>query len=454
MFDSEANRKEIGHRSYLAAGIAALGVGAMALAPVQPIPHQVALAPQQVVSTLAVELAATVNPIQAWVDTLKATTANSATLLKFYLEQPFPLAKTLIANQVTYLKELFSGNANLIFPQIKTNIQTLFKAPLDPGAGQILGAVPPDFPEAVFMSSGEYVSQTITGATPQEALPATLGQIVATAWYDCWGNGDDTCDLPGQVTPIMNTFSTYGSGMLLAALGPVLAPVLSLGDSLKAIAAILKSRKAGRFLNLAYEILNIPANMTNAFLNGGPVLDLTKLAAKLLPVEPEFFGFRMGGLLNAVPVNGSLVDPENPPTKYSGGTGFDAVNAVLGTEIVGLPIGLGGSMVGMGQYLAGKLKVTPPAPTAAAVAPASAVVAEAPAAVADDAPAAVAPAPESAPAVSAAAPAVSAAAEESAPAVSAPTRKARPSAAANTGRAKANAGGDDSPRSRTGRGTR
>jgi hypothetical protein len=50
------------YRSYLTAGVAALGAGAVALSPVQPIPTHVALTQERAISNLAVELAATVDP--------------------------------------------------------------------------------------------------------------------------------------------------------------------------------------------------------------------------------------------------------------------------------------------------------------------------------------------------------------------------------------------------------
>ena len=50
-------------RSYLTAGIAALGAGAMALTPVQPIPNPTALAQERAVGNLAVTLASTIDPI-------------------------------------------------------------------------------------------------------------------------------------------------------------------------------------------------------------------------------------------------------------------------------------------------------------------------------------------------------------------------------------------------------
>ncbi|MCW1960247.1 MAG: hypothetical protein KIH64_017215 [Mycobacterium sp.] len=396
-------------RSYLTAGVAVLGAGAIALSPIQPIPNQIALAPQHhVVSDLAIDLAATVNPIAAWVDTVKATTANSVTLLKFYLQDPFPLAKTLVANQVTYLKELLSGNADLIFPQIKANLQTLFQAPLDPGnTGTLANTWEP--PSEITIPLGTYLSDTKPPdpANPDEsnlspfALNITAAQLVAGLSQA--GQPDPLWDAAVQFSSIWRFLNNHLSGLLLGAVGPLVSPVVSLINSVKAFGADLKARQ---FLSAAFDIINIPANLTNAVLNGAGFTDLTKIINKIAGgAIPDGIkvGVNMGGLLNSMPVNGSLADPDNPPTEYSGGAGFDGLALDIEgfeTKFPGLPNGLGGAMVGMGQFLAEKLKVTPPAArTSAAVKPAAAAAAldasAAETAVADE------PAAESAPAVAA-----------------------------------------------------
>lgn len=399
-------------RSYLTTGIAALSVGAIALTPVQPIPSQIALAPQQVVSDLAVELAATVNPIAAWVDTIKTTTANSATLLKFYLAEPFPLARTLVANQITYVKELLSGNANLIFPQIKNNIQTLLKAPLDPGPTTVLtnnngGQVS----EATVPLAGAGTSGNLSGAC---AKPAGAGECISpvelnlTALQLAAGlafEADPSDPLSGwgiwqaivKFAPVWRLTESFGSGLLVGALGPVLSPLVSLTNSFSAFKADLKAKQ---FVSAAFDIVNIPANMTNALFNGAGFTDLSKILGRFLPLPDGVkVGLNLGGLLNVTPL-------ENPPTdQYSGGTAFDEISVTGGTfftenAVPGVRGGLGGAMVGMGQFLAEKLKVTPPAArTSAAVKPAAAAAAldasAAETAVADE------PAAESAPAVAA-----------------------------------------------------
>ena len=144
--------------------------------------------------------------------------------------------------------------------------------------------------------------------------------------------------------------------------------------------------KNGDITGALNELINIPANTTNAFLNGAGVLDLTSIAKQLVPDLPaESIGLQLGGLLNTVPINGTVGSEFFPPTEFSGGTGFDAVATKVslgsvGVEFYGLRNGWAGSVVGLSQFLGEKMLVTPPAdivaPTAAAaVAPKAAAAA-------------------------------------------------------------------------------
>lgn len=75
-------------RSYLTSGIAVLGVGAIALAPIQPLPDHTAAAQDKAVASLAVNLAATIDPITPWVNTFKTSVANIQTLGTFKEQNP------------------------------------------------------------------------------------------------------------------------------------------------------------------------------------------------------------------------------------------------------------------------------------------------------------------------------------------------------------------------------
>jgi len=378
----------ITYRSYLTAGVAALGAGALALTPVQPLPNHVALGQERAVSNLAVTLASTIDPITPWVDTFKLAAQNFTALTEFYLQKPVPLIQTISANQVTYFKELTSGNGGLIPGQIAANIQTFFQSPWSPGdpVGEYISPVP--------VTTIPVLNIPLSQQGVFALLPAVLGQES----YD-------------QLQPIINFTATPYSGELIGLLGTLLAPVIQLTRDFTAIGQYFQD---GDVIGAINELINIPANVTNAVLNGAGYLDLTAVVNAIapLPSEVKSIGLNLGGLLNAVPASGTLDAPET----WSGGTLFDGLAATISYKISNLPRpdgtsvtvadpgiqeGFYGSVVGLGQYLGEQMLVTPPAPVQAKVAAAVAapaqveasVVAAAPDPAVADVPAAVEAAP-------------------------------------------------------------
>jgi hypothetical protein len=418
----ESQSMHVKARSYLTAGIATLGVGAIALAPVQPIPNQIALAPHRAVSTLAVELASTIDPITPWVDTFTTAGANIGTLVEFYLQKPFPILQTIGANWGTYFEELGNGNAGLIPEQIWGNVQTFFQAPWSPGE-QVEFPVGPA-PQTVVKLPGDdanlvptYISETTpadgSNSPPNLYLGLVILGVEQAASPKCSVDGD--CLLE-QLAPLLNFFATNYSGQLLGLLGPLLAPVVVLTRSFTAIGEFFQE---GDVIGAINELINIPANVTNGVLNGAGFLDLTAIVTAIapLPIEGIKLGLNTGGLLNSVPKDGSLVpDAPNPPTEYSGGIALDSLavqsdNTLFKTA--GLPNGWAGSVVGLGQFLGEQLVVTPPAPP-----PPPPPVAAEPASAKQAAPLDIqAPATTEAPAEDAAPAVVDVPAEESEPAV-------------------------------------
>jgi hypothetical protein len=363
-------------RTYLTAGIAALGVGALALAPVQPIPNQIALAPERVISTLAVELAAsTIDPITPWVQTFETAAANIETLVQFYLQKPFPLLQAVVANLGTYAAELENGQGDLIPEQIWGNIQTFFQAPWDPGT-QLPLAAPPAVPDPVPLPVGEYASDTGSNSPKALAQSLLVFEFLPEAETDPACYNDGNCAYV-QAAPILNFLNTHYSGQLVGLLGPLLAPLAVLTRSFTAVGEFFE---AGDVIGAINELINIPANVTNGVLNGAGFLDLTAIVTSILPLPVEYIGINLGGLLTSTPSNGSLTDPDDPPTQYSGGVGFDGVAAGVPSPLGvakfdGVPVGWAGSVVGLGQVLGEQLVVTPPAPPPVAAEPAAAKLA-------------------------------------------------------------------------------
>jgi hypothetical protein len=173
------------------------------------------------------------------------------------------------------------------------------------------------------------------------------------------------------ITAVLRAANTYATGAVLGLLGPVLAPVAALLNSVTAIVDFIGDGDVVGALN---ELVNIPANLVNGFLNGA-TLTLAPVLGLFAPdIVSDFqlktVGLNLGGLLTGpVPMNGSLIDPADPPTEFSPGNLFTslAVDAVPGVLLVapGLPTGPVGSLIGMGQFL-GQQLLTPPAPAAPA----------------------------------------------------------------------------------------
>jgi hypothetical protein len=319
-------------RPYLTAGVAALGAGALALSAVQPIPTDLAMAPQSVVSNLSVDLAAAIDPITPWVNAIKSAAENAFALQDAWNDNPFPIIRTFVENQFTYLSEL--PNIGLIFQQITGNIGNFLQAPFAADPLNVSGTPVPG-------ASPAFVTQQLAYGLVSGLLPAALRPTLALT-----------------TTPI--------SGFLLGFAGPGLSSMLQLQETVQNIFNPPPGAKP--LLNAVNEIINLPANLFNAAFNGGKFLDLTALVQRLLPdVPPSFIptvGIRTGGFLNG------------------GGVAFDSVAATVGPVDLpfvgpvtvndpGIPVGFIGATGSLASYVADAIKVVPPSATAGVAAAAA-----------------------------------------------------------------------------------
>ena len=330
-------------RSYLTAGIAALGVGAIALSPIQPIPNNAALAPERVVSNLSVDLAAAIDPITPWVNAFGTAVDNAARLNAAWNASTLPIFQTFVQNQLYYASE---------FPQIGVIAKQIF--------GNVKAAL-----QAPFVSDPiNNISQTVVDVVP---LPPPIGGIPVNQQTIYAAAGDL---LPESLLPLIEFTATPFSGAALAVIGPVIGPVISMVNSIKATFAALKARNLPAAIN---EFLALAPNAVNAFLNGGQVLDLTEIVDRISPLPPEVtgIGLNMGGI-----VSSGLSPVEGRPSLGVTGSMFDglAVKASLGGLAVDSP-GLSVGPIGATQLLTKRIAeaIKQPKPTtAAAVAPAAA----------------------------------------------------------------------------------
>lgn len=308
-------------RSHLTAGVAALGVGAIALSPLQPLDRGAGL-PTALTSARAVQLTA-IDVITPWLEVFNDTETNVANLFNSFLG---PNAST-------------AGDGKTIGAPL---------ASLQQAAANWLGFAA-ELPDVISIWNQFVDNSAAALKAPFAADVTTLNAEHAFVY-----------SLIPQLVPsfpqtILDLMTTSLTGVLVGAIGPVLAPVLALSQSVTDIVTAIRNSQWSDALNAA---LNIPAKMVGAFLNGGPVLDLTWLAPILgFPSEVTEFGLAMGGLLSP------------------GGSLLNAVDVgVSGLNIAGVGAGPIGSLMGFDWSIASAigwkrdgnpLKPGIPVPTAA-----------------------------------------------------------------------------------------
>lgn len=298
---------DVSARSYLTAGVAALGVGALALSPLQPLDRGAGL-PSALTSSQAVQLTA-IDVITPWLQVFNDTETNVANLLNSFLGPndsnagdgktvgaPVASLQQAAANWLEFGTEL--PDVFKIWNQFVNNSAAALKAPFAPDT---------------------------TTLNDDHALVYGLLPVLAP-------------DVPQGLVDIMTTSLT---GIAAGVIGPALGPLLALRQSVTDIIASLKTLKWSDALNTA---LNIPAVMTGAFLNGGPVLDLTWVAPLLgFPASVTKFGLAMGGVLSP---GGSLLNAVDTAVQLDPDTTV---------TIAGVPAGAIGSVMGLDWAVASSI---------------------------------------------------------------------------------------------------
>ncbi len=294
--------KELAVRPYATAGIALVGAGVLAISPLAPVAPEAGLSP-------AVRLSAAVDPIAHWQGVVSAADENLTGLAADWAEDPAPVLRQVVANQLEYLSEL--PNFPAILQQIGANLEAALAAPFATDLGTLDDVHQFAFP-------------ITTEGLPALEIPALL---------------------PADLQPLVNLTTTFLSGVLLGAVGPVVGSGLALIADAQAIIGNLTGDDPD--LEAAVnDLINIPASVTDAFLNGGQSLDLTPVLTALGPVigvelpEGTKIGVAMGGLLSP---GGSLFNSLDITVEALGG---------IPLTITGQGPGAIGSLIGLSKVIA------------------------------------------------------------------------------------------------------
>lgn len=274
-------------RSFTTAGVALAGASVIAVAPSiapPPLPDiAVSAAP---VSSLQTELAAFENPIAVWADVLGATLNNLGALGGQFLASPAPILTQLLENQLANLEVIGIG--------LQMGGELL---------GDVLAQLPGEF-EAVFglLREGqiEAAVQRLTTIPIGLALPllGVISPVLLIAQNATANLARVAEELPNHIL-----------GPALGALMPIVGTANAFGSSAQ---VFYDAVQAGDFETAASALVNLPAVLTGAFLNGfgdfgvglltvgaspftsGPISAILSLrealAAVIQPIDPGVLG--------------------------------------------------------------------------------------------------------------------------------------------------------------------
>jgi hypothetical protein len=232
---------QVAVRSYLIAGVAAVGATAIALAPIQPILPDVQIPSSHVVS---VDLAATVNPIEAWVQVIQGAVTNVGGLVDQVVATPFPVTGQLIDNQL--------ANFTLLGDTAQATVQALVAAAQAlPAALQAAGQQ---------LAAGEIVNafNTLVLYSLQAALPLVGGLGAAIQITQ------------NAVQNIANVIGVIPDAILAAGLGAISPVISTMTAGAQTIQDVIDAAGTGDFAGALGTLINTPATLTGAFLNGYP----------------------------------------------------------------------------------------------------------------------------------------------------------------------------------------
>ena len=290
-------------RSYLTAGVAFVGAGAIALTPVQPITPtlQPAAAPAAVVvSSAPVELAALVNPIVLWAEALGETAGNVRSLATTVLQDPAPILEAFLRNQfaagstlvdvlVPFAKDLITG-----FTKVPQNtlaaVRNILRGDIFQGVGELATVLITPIAGAMFplLFSGGLDKITAILQNPFENISRIIGRVVSAQ-------------------------TLIGVGLPL--LTDLIAPMIQVGATVQAVFDGLRTRNLEAVINA---IISFPSDLFNTIVNGssnpmignGGLLGPNGLLAGLL-------GLRKGV---ADVIEPAPATPQHPPAPLAAGS--------------------------------------------------------------------------------------------------------------------------------------
>lgn len=256
-------------RPYATAGVALLGASVIAMSPVTPsMPDLQAV--QRTVSSVGVELSAAVNPIDNWIQVFQKSGANLGAIGQQIVDSPAPILKQIVANQIASLKVLQTALANSA-----TNLR------------QILDSIP----GAIDTARGQLESGDIVGAF--DTINNTV--VIPFALTALQSVSDSTVPLVNTVNNFAKAFATLPNAVFQVMLPMTFPLVSTINAAVQATQDVYDGVVASDPAAVINTLVNLPANLTGAFLNGyGTILGFINAPGLLTPYD-QSLGFLASG---------------------------------------------------------------------------------------------------------------------------------------------------------------
>lgn len=230
-------------RSYLRAGIGIVGASAIALAPLSPVAPSDLRVPAAPL-TSQVQLNASVNPLQVYLDLVQNTGENIGVLFQRVLENPAPILRQVLMNQLAIAEELlpalqeaggalFDNLQNIAAPALQHAFESVLAGNFTAAANDVVTAL---FQPLVFAALPLLPALQVAVQAPIEGMLRVAGHF--------------------QEITALGT---------LALIAPFSSTIFSTGEALQNIA---DAASAGDLLGVAAAVIAAPGIVINGFLNG------------------------------------------------------------------------------------------------------------------------------------------------------------------------------------------
>ncbi|WP_131808157.1 hypothetical protein [Mycolicibacterium elephantis] len=234
---------QISVRPYLTSGVAVVGATVVAMSPISPVvPSDAAAAPVAVARP--VQLAASVNPVTAYLELIENTVNNVAGLGQSILANPAPILQQVITNQLTNAGALLAGLETLGADLVE-NLRTIAAPALQDAVAAIAAgnfvAAAPNVVTALFQP-------LLFAALP---LLPVLQQVIEQP--------------AANLLAVTQQFQTVAAFAAIGVLGPLSSSIYA---SAEAIQNVFDAASNGDVLGALGAIVAAPAIVIDGFLNG------------------------------------------------------------------------------------------------------------------------------------------------------------------------------------------